>query len=137
MEEIFYDEPVYHYRGTGGSHHKRNGDLHSSSYHRYYCSSVFGDIKMTPNQYRYKCPTEGCEIDSVIVNVHEDVIEYFGFCCPFCRDHMVRDDSYQSERDKVLDEMLAALQNEGMAAWDERGYIRFIQSFRQKAGERG
>jgi len=36
-----------------------------------------------------------------------------------------------SERDKVLDEMLAALQNEGMAAWEERGYRRFIQSFRQ------
>ena len=41
---------------------------------------------------------------------------------------------YQSEWDKVLDEMLAALQNEGMAAWDERGYMRFIQSFLQ-AGE--
>ena len=38
---------------------------------------------------------------------------------------------HKSERDKVLDEMLAALQNEGMAAWDERGYRRFIQSFRQ------
>lgn len=37
----------------------------------------------------------------------------------------------QEQREKVLDEMLAALQNEGMAAWDERGYIRFIQSFRQ------
>ena len=35
------------------------------------------------------------------------------------------------EWDKVLDEMLAALQNEGMAAWEERGYRRFIQSFRQ------
>jgi len=57
---------------------------------------------MTPNQYRYKCPTEGCEIDSILVNVHEDVIEYFGFCCPFCQDHMVRDDTYQSEREKVL-----------------------------------
>jgi hypothetical protein len=53
------------------------------------------------NQYRYKCPTEGCEIDTILVNVHEDVIEYFGFCCPFCQDHMVRDDFYQSERDKV------------------------------------
>jgi hypothetical protein len=53
------------------------------------------------NQYRYKCPTEGCEIDTILVNVHEDVIEYFGFCCPFCRDHMVRDDSYQSELDNA------------------------------------
>lgn len=42
---------------------------------------------------------------------------------------------FQNQREKVLDEMLAALQNEGMAAWDERGYIRFIQSFRQKDGE--
>jgi len=62
---------------------------------------------MTPNQYRYKCPTEGCEIDTILVNVHEDVIEYFGFCCPFCQDHMVRDDTYQSEREKVLDELKA------------------------------
>jgi hypothetical protein len=54
------------------------------------------------NQYRYKCPTKGCEIDTILVNVHEDVIEYFGFCCPFCQDHMVRDDTHQSERDKVL-----------------------------------
>ena len=46
------------------------------------------------NQYRYKCPTKGCEIDTILVNVHEDVIEYFGFCCPFCQDHMVRDDTY-------------------------------------------
>jgi len=53
------------------------------------------------NQYRYKCPTKGCEIDTILVNVHEDVIEYFGFCCPFCQDHMVRDDTHQSERDKV------------------------------------
>jgi hypothetical protein len=44
---------------------------------------------------------------------------------------LLRECPYQSERDKVLDEMLAALQNEGMAAWDERGYRRFIQSFRQ------
>ena len=57
------------------------------------------------NQYRYKCPTKGCEIDTILVNVHEDVIEYFGFCCPFCQDHMVRDDTHQSERDKVLDEI--------------------------------
>jgi len=56
------------------------------------------------NQYRYKCPTKGCEIDTILVNVHEDVIEYFGFCCPFCQDHMVRDDTHQSERDKVLDD---------------------------------
>ena len=55
------------------------------------------------NQYRYKCPTKGCEIDTILVNVHEDVIEYFGFCCPFCQDHMVRDDTHQSERDTVLD----------------------------------
>jgi len=55
------------------------------------------------NQYRYKCPTKGCEIDTILVNVHEDVIEYFGFCCPFCQDHMVRDDTHQSERDKVLE----------------------------------
>jgi len=55
------------------------------------------------NQYRYKCPTKGCEIDTILVNVHEDVIEYFGFCCPFCQDHMVRDDTHQSEREKVLD----------------------------------
>jgi hypothetical protein len=61
---------------------------------------------MTPNQYRYKCPTEGCEIDTILVNVHEDVIEYFGFCCPFCQDHMVRDDTYQSERDTVLGDLL-------------------------------
>ena len=60
---------------------------------------------MTADQYRYKCPTEGCEIDTIIVNVHEDVIKYFGFCCPFCQDHMVRDDTYQSEREKVLDEL--------------------------------
>ena len=55
------------------------------------------------NQYRYKCPTKGCEIDTILVSVHEDVIEYFGFCCPFCQDHMVRDDTHQSERDKVME----------------------------------
>ena len=38
------------------------------------------------------------------------------------------------EREKVLDEMIATLQNEGMAAGDERGYMRFIQSFSSKQG---
>jgi hypothetical protein len=39
---------------------------------------------------------------------------------------------YLNQREMLLNEMLAALQNEGMAAWDERGYIKFIESFRQK-----
>ena len=58
-------------------------------------------------------------------------IEEHGWIDAFHTLDQVRSHPYQSERDKVLDEMLAALQNEGMAAWEERGYRRFIQSFRQ------
>ena len=96
---------------------------------------------MTPNQYRYKCPTEGCEIDSILVNVHEDVIEYFGFCCPFCRDHMVRDDTYQSERDieqlkkaivEVLDTGFESSERDLMLVMDridawEKGELRQVK----------
>ena len=86
------------------------------------------------NQYRYKCPTKGCEIDTILVNVHEDVIEYFGFCCPFCQDHMVRDDTHQSERDTVLDildEWLNSDDHLSLYKWEVREKIRELR----QAGE--
>jgi hypothetical protein len=84
------------------------------------------------NQYRYKCPTKGCEIDTILVNVHEDVIEYFGFCCPFCQDHMVRDDTHQSERDKMLDELEKRItEEEPVFLFTILGYIKELR----QAGE--
>ena len=36
----------------------------------------------------------------------------------------------KEERNNLVKEMLAAIPNEGMAAWEERGYLKFINSFR-------
>jgi hypothetical protein len=35
-------------------------------------------------------------------------------------------------RNKLIVEMLAAIPNEGMAVWEERGYLKFINSFRSE-----
>jgi len=89
------------------------------------------------NQYRYKCPTKGCEIDTILVNVHEDVIEYFGFCCPFCQDHMVRDDTHQSERDKVLTDLHNWFENYCEGNEEADLWMAFIHAERtlRQAGE--
>lgn len=49
---------------------------------------------MTPHpqrcEYIFCCPTKDCEIQEIKVLVYPDLIEDFGFCCPFCREHMIR-----------------------------------------------
>jgi hypothetical protein len=89
------------------------------------------------NQYRYKCPTEGCEIDTILVNVHEDVIDYFGFCCPFCRDHMVRDDSYQNDLNTVLGELIEWLNTMAeIATYDAKSRENWIEAVADSEGRR-
>ena len=39
-------------------------------------------------------------------------------------------DELKKERNKLVVEMLSAIPNEGMAVWEERGYLKFINSFR-------
>ena len=36
----------------------------------------------------------------------------------------------KKERNKLVVEMLSAIPNEGMSVWEERGYLKFINSFR-------
>ena len=36
----------------------------------------------------------------------------------------------KKERNKLVVEMLSAIPNEGMPVWEERGYLKFINSFR-------
>ena len=36
----------------------------------------------------------------------------------------------KKEREKLVVEMLSAIPNEGMSVWEERGYLKFINSFR-------
>jgi hypothetical protein len=39
-------------------------------------------------------------------------------------------EALKAERNKLVVEMLSAIPNEGMAVWEERGYLKFINSFR-------
>ena len=41
-------------------------------------------------------------------------------------------DELKKERNKLVVEMLSAIPNEGMAVWEERGYLKFINSFRSE-----
>lgn len=35
-------------------------------------------------RYKYLCPTEDCEIQFVVVKLDPELLDCFGFCCPFC-----------------------------------------------------
>jgi len=41
-------------------------------------------------------------------------------------------DELKKERNKLVVEMLSAIPNEGMPVWEERGYLKFINSFRSE-----
>lgn len=99
---------------------------------------------MTPHpqqkrDYIFECKTKGCEISKIIVHLIPDLLEDFGFCCPFCHEPMIlaSHSSQQSERDKVLESLIARI-SEAIATMATLNLVlRDYEELRTKGGERG